>query len=268
VLRRQERHVDDSDTPPVGAAIPGAGRARGGERMSDRRAQAAMRLLVVEDEAATVSFLRRGLEEEGYAVDVARDAASADAAVAAQEYDLVLLDVMLPGGDGFALCKRWREAGRGMPILFLTARDEVRDRVRGLNLGGDDYLSKPFAFAELLARIQALGRRGGAAPRATVRVGDLVIDAGRREARRGGVEIPLTAREYRLLEYLARHAGRVVSRGDLWEHVWDSPSEPESNVVDVYVRYLRNKLGRSPDLIRTVRGGGYVLEASAKPPAE
>lgn len=227
-----------------------------------------MRLLVVEDEAATVSFLRRGLVEEGYAVDVARDAASADEALAAHDYDLVLLDVMLPGGDGFALCKRWREAGYGMPILFLTARDEVRDRVRGLNLGGDDYLAKPFAFAELLARVQALLRRGAAVSRTVLRVGDLVIDAARRQAHRGGVEIPLTAREYRLLEYLARHAGSVVSRADLWMHVWDSAAEPESNVVDVYVRYLRNKLGRSPDLIRTVRGGGYVLETSAAAPPE
>lgn len=227
-----------------------------------------MRLLVVEDEAATVSFLRRGLAEEGYTVDVARDADSADAAMAAQAYDLVLLDVMLPGADGFSLCKRWREAGYAMPILFLTARDEVRDRVRGLNLGGDDYLPKPFAFAELLARVQSLLRRGAAVARPTLRVGDLVVDAARRQARRGGVEIPLTAREYRLLEYLAQHAGRVVSRTDLWEHVWESHSEPESNVVDVYVRYLRNKLGRSPDLIKTVRGGGYVLEASAEPSAE
>ena len=159
-----------------------------------------MRLLVVEDEAATVSFLRRGLAEEGYAVDVARDADSADAAMAAHEYDLVLLDVMLPGGDGFSLCKRWREAGHAMPILFLTARDEVRDRVRGLNLGGDDYLAKPFAFAELLARVQALLRRGVPARRRRVRVGDRGVETGGREARRGGVEIPLAAREFRLLE--------------------------------------------------------------------
>ncbi|MFN8644158.1 MAG: response regulator transcription factor [Candidatus Binatia bacterium] len=226
-----------------------------------------MRVLVVEDEAATAAFLRRGLVEEGYAVDVARDAAGADAAMVAQEYDIVLLDVMLPGADGFTLCKRWREAGHAMPILFLTARDEVRDRVRGLNLGGDDYLAKPFAFAELLARLQALLRRGAGATRATLRVGDLVVDAARRQARRAGVEIPLTAREYRLLEYLAKNAGRVVSRTDLWEHVWESQAEPESNVVDVYVRYLRNKLGRSPDLIKTVRGGGYVLEASGQPAA-
>ena len=226
-----------------------------------------MHLLIVEDEDATIAFLQRGLREEGYVVDVAHDAAEAEAAMAAREYDLVLLDVMLPGGDGFSLCKRWREQGQTTPILFLTARDEVRDRVRGLTLGGDDYLPKPFAFAELVARIQALLRRG-AAPRATLRVGDLVVDATRRQARRGGAEIPLTAREYRLLEYLARNAGRVVSRADLWAHVWESASEPESNVVDVYVRYLRNKLGRAPDLITTVRGGGYVLESTDAPRRE
>jgi DNA-binding response OmpR family regulator len=222
-------------------------------------------LLIVEDEAPTAAFLRRGLTEEGYGVDVARDAAAADEAVAARAYDLVLLDVMLPGCDGFTLCKRWRGAGMNAPVLFLTARDDVRDRVRGLSLGGDDYLAKPFAFAELLARIQALLRRSGTLPRATLKVGDLVVDMDRRMARRGGVDIPLTAREYRLLEYLARHAGRVVTRGDLWTHVWQTDAVPESNVVDVYVRYLRNKLGRAPDLIRTVRGGGYVLDAAAAP---
>lgn len=227
-----------------------------------------MRLLIVEDEAATASFLRRGLEEEGYEVDVAPDARRADEALAARDYALVLLDVMLPGDDGFALCKRWRAAGYQMPILFLTARDEVRDRVRGLSLGGDDYLAKPFAFAELLARVQALLRRGTATPLAVLRIGDLVVDAARRQARRGDQEIPLTAREFRLLEYLARRAGQVVSRGDLLAHVWGGESESESNVVDVYVRYLRNKLGRDPDLIRTVRGGGYVLEPGATRAAE
>lgn len=223
-----------------------------------------MKLLVVEDEPATVSFLQRGLREEGYVVDVARDAAEAEAAIAADRYDLVVLDVMLPGCDGFALCKRWRACGHSMPILFLTARDEVRDRVRGLTIGGDDYLAKPFAFAELLARIQALLRRG-VVSHAPVRIGDLVIDAARRQVRRGDAVVALTAREFRLLEYLARHAGRVVSRADLWEHVWEGRTEPESNVIDVYVRYLRNKLGRSPDLITTVRGGGYVLEAGTGP---
>lgn len=224
-----------------------------------------MKLLVVEDEVAALGVIQRGLREAGYAVDVARDAASADAAVVAQRYDLVLLEVTLPGGDGVALRKRWRDRDETVPILFLAARDEARDRLRGLGIGGDDCLARPFACAELVARVQALARRG-AAPPAPLRVGDLVVDAARRLARRAGAEIPLTARELGLLEYLARNAGRVVSRADLWAHVWEGRSDPESNVVDVYVRYLRNKLGRSPDLITTVRGGGYRLEAAATAP--
>lgn len=221
-----------------------------------------MKLLIVEDETPTTDFLRRGLSEEGFAVDVAGDAAAAEEQIAAYDYDAILLDVMLPGADGFTLCKRWREDGLTAPILFLTARDDVADRVRGLESGGDDYLVKPFAFAELLARVKALLRR----PRSLVgapeiRVGDLRIDTARRRVRRGERTIALSTREYQLLEYLARNTGRVVSRTALWEHVWESGAEPDSNVVDVYVRYLRNKLGRDPDLIRTVRGGGYVLEA-------
>ena len=194
-------------------------------------------------------------------MDVAPDAASAEEQVAACDYDAILLDVMLPGADGFALCKRWRAEGVTTPILFLTARDDVADRIRGLDRGGDDYLVKPFAFAELLARVRALLRR----PRAMtgtpeLRVGDLVIDTSRRTVSRGGNSVGLTTREYQLLEHLARNAGKVVSRTALWEHVWESGAEPDSNVVDVYIRYLRNKLGRKPDLIRTVRGGGYILE--------
>jgi two-component system copper resistance phosphate regulon response regulator CusR len=224
-----------------------------------------MKILVVEDEAPTAAFLKRGLGEEGFAVDVARDAAQADDAIRVYDYDVVLLDVMLPGSDGFALCRRWRDHGLTAPILFLTARDDVADRVRGLDAGGDDYLVKPFAFAELLARVRALLRRphgGSIAPELTI--GDLVIDTNRRRVTRAGTAVALTTREYQLLEFLARNAGKVVTRTALWEHVWESGSEPDSNVVDVYVRYLRNKLGREPDLIRTVRGGGYVLEA---PPA-
>ena len=221
-----------------------------------------MKILVVEDEAPTVAFLRRGLTEEGFAVDVASDAASANEQVAANDYDAILLDVMLPGADGFTLCKRWRQNGVTTPILFLTARDDVADRVQGLDRGGDDYLVKPFAFAELLARVRALLRR----PRALtgtpeLRAGDVVIDTSRRKVSRGGRPIALTTREYQLLEHLVRNAGKVVSRTALWNHVWESGAEPDSNVVDVYIRYLRNKLGRTPDLIRTVRGGGYVLEA-------
>ena len=219
-------------------------------------------MLVVEDEKPTAAFLRRGLLEEGFAVDVAVDAVSADAAVRAFEFDAIVLDVMLPGGDGFSLCRRWRSAGVTTPILFLTARDEVADRVRGLDCGGDDYLMKPFAFAELLARLRALLRRSSAgSSSAVLTFGDLSIDTHRRQVARGGRAIGLTMREYQLLEHLARHAGQVVTRTSLWEHVWDSHSVPDSNVVDVYIRYLRNKLGRDPDLIQTVRGGGYLFEA-------
>jgi DNA-binding response OmpR family regulator len=225
-----------------------------------------VKLLIVEDEKPTAAFLRRGLMEEGFAVDLAADAPSADRAVSTFEFDAIVLDVMLPGGDGFSLCQRWRAAGVKTPILFLTARDEVADRVRGLDRGGDDYLVKPFAFAELLARLRALLRRAKAAPaRDVIEFGDLVIDTKRRQVKRCGQTIPLTMREYQLLEHLARHAGEVVTRTSLWEHVWDSHSVPDSNVVDVYIRYLRNKLGRDPDLIRTVRGGGYLFDP-VRPP--
>jgi DNA-binding response OmpR family regulator len=221
-----------------------------------------VKLLVVEDEGPTAAFLRRGLAEEGFAVDVADDAKSADAAVQVNDYDAIVLDVMLPGGDGFSLCRCWRAAGLQTPILFLTARDEVAERVRGLDSGGDDYLVKPFAFAELLARVRVLLRRGPLPPApAPLRWGDLVIDTQRRQVRRGGQLIAFTMREYQLLEYLVRHIGKVVTRTQLWEHVWESHSVPDSNVVDVYIGYLRSKLGRTPDLIRTVRGGGYILES-------
>ena len=228
-----------------------------------------MKVLVVEDEPPAAAFLRRGFSEEGFAVDVAADAGSADEAVSVNEYDAIVLDVMLPGGDGFTLCRRWREAGLTTPILFLTARDEIADRVQGLNLGADDYLVKPFAFAELLARVRALLRRGPAltAP-AELRVADVVIDTARRRVTRQGRPIPLTQREYQLLEYLARHAGRPVSRTALWEHVWESDAVPDSNVVDVYVRHLRDKLGREPEIIATVRGMGYALPGADDAGAE
>ena len=225
-----------------------------------------MKLLIVEDEVPAAAYLRRGLSEEGYAVDVAADAAQARRAAALSEYDLILLDVMLPGGDGFSLCRRWRESGLTTPILFLTAREAVGDRVQGLDGGGDDYLVKPFAFDELLARIRVLVRRRTLPGQtATLQVGDLVIETQRQQVSRGGAVVPLTAREYQLLEYLAYHPGKLVTRLSLWEHVWESGAEPDSNVVDVYMRYLRNKLGRDPDLIETVRGRGYILR-SADPP--
>jgi two-component system OmpR family response regulator len=231
-----------------------------------------VKVLVVEDEKPTAAALKRGLGEEGFAVDVASDAPAANQAVLVYEYDAIVLDVRLPNGNGFELCKRWREQGLTTPILFLTAYDDVSDRVRGLDLGGDDYLVKPFAFEELLARVRALVRRGPAAqPAPALRVGDLVIDTARRRVTRAERVVPLTAREYQILEFLVRNAGKVVTRTALWEHVWESDAVPDSNVVDVYVRYLRNKLGRDPDLIRTIRGGGYVLEGpepATVPPAE
>jgi DNA-binding response OmpR family regulator len=225
------------------------------------RYKGSMKVLIVEDERPTAEFLRRGLSEEGFAVDVAVDAERATDAVRVYDYDVIVLDVMLPGGDGFSLCERWRATGLKTPILFLTARDDVADRVCGLELGGDDYLVKPFAFAELLARVRALLRRRQtpSAP-AELRVGDLTIDTNRRQVTRRGQLVGLTMREYQLLEHLVHHAGKVVTRTSLWEHVWDSHSVPDSNVVDVYVRYLRNKLGRDPDLIKTIRGGGYMLQ--------
>jgi DNA-binding response OmpR family regulator len=219
-----------------------------------------MKLLVVEDEEPTAAFLRRGLSEEGFVVELAADGGAASEAVAVSEYDAILLDVMLPEEDGFALCRRWRSEGLTTPILMLTARDEVTDRVQGLNLGADDYLVKPFSFDELLARVRALLRRRHRPPTPPViRIGDLAIDTNRRRVSRRGAPVLMTAREYQLLEYLARNAGRVVTRTELWEHLWESGAEPDSNVVDVYVRYLRNKLGRNPDPIETVRGAGYLL---------
>jgi DNA-binding response OmpR family regulator len=217
-----------------------------------------MKLLVVEDEAPTAAFLRRGLTEEGYAVDVARDGPSADEAVAVNDYDAIVLDVMLPGTDGFRLCEQWRGKGLRTPILFLTARDDITDRVRGLDIGGDDYLIKPFAFDELLARMRVLLRRGPSERvETTLSFADVTINTNRRQVMRAGKAVPLSVREYQLFEYLARNAGRVVTRSALWEHVWESHSVPDSNIIDVYVRYLRNKLGR--DLIETVRGAGYAI---------
>jgi two-component system copper resistance phosphate regulon response regulator CusR len=225
-----------------------------------------MKLLVVEDDEVTAGFLKRGLSEEGFAIDTASDADEADLAVGVNSYDLILLDAMLPRGDGFELCRDWRERGVRAPVLFVTARDEVADRVQGLNLGGDDYLVKPFSFDELVARIRALLRRGPAPLAPTVlKLGDLEIDTRRRVVERAGHPIPLTTREFQILEHLARADGGVISRTDLWEHVWESDQVPDSNVIDVYIGYLRAKLGRDPDLIRTVRGAGYALRLPDAP---
>ena len=191
-----------------------------------------MKLLIVEDEAPTAAYLRRGLSEEGFDVDVAASIPAAGEAVERDSYDVILLDVMLPGGSGFDLCMRWRNSGLTTPILFLTALDNITDRVQGLNLGGDDYLVKPFAFDELLARVRAVLRRGGVPnPHTRLRAADLELDTERRRVTRGGDVVPFTAREYRLLEYFALNVGKVVTRADIWEHVWDGDDEPDSNVV-------------------------------------
>jgi two-component system OmpR family response regulator len=226
-----------------------------------------MRLLIVEDDTKLVRALRRGLEREGYGVDVATDGDGALALATAEEYDAIVLDVMLPGRDGFAVCEALRGADRTMPVLMLTARADVRDRIRGLDLGADDYLVKPFDFGELVARLRALTRRavpdgGDAAP---AEVGDLSLDADALVAVRAGRRVELTAREYGVLACLARRPGRPVQRADLLAEVWGPDFDGSPNVVDVYVGYLRRKLERPFDrqLIRTVRGIGFMLEAGS-----
>lgn len=217
-----------------------------------------VKLLLVEDEENTVGFLQRGLREEGFVVDVARTGGEADLAVHDQDYDAILLDVMLPGEDGFSLCRRWRARGLTVPVLFVTARDSLPDRVEGLNLGADDYLVKPFAFEELLARLHArLRRREGTPRNEPIRVGPIELDLAARQARLNGGLLDLTAREFLILELLLTHANQVVSRSQLWEQAWETGAEPSSNVVDVYVGYVRQKLGESRGLIQTVRGLGY-----------
>jgi two-component system OmpR family response regulator len=222
-----------------------------------------MRLLVAEDDVKLARVLERGLVREGYEVDLARTGDEALSRASAREYDAVVLDVMLPGMDGFTVCRALRHAGLGLRVLMLTARDEVQARIDGLQAGADDYLVKPFHFGELLARLQALFRRGPFQPRPPLEVGGLCIDSALRVATLGGRRIELTAREFGVLEMLARHANEVVSRAQLLEQVWHEDFEGSPNVVDVYVSYLRKKLERSSGrrLIRTVRGVGFVLES-------
>jgi two-component system OmpR family response regulator len=198
-----------------------------------------------------------GLEREGYVVDAAESGDLAMELARATDYEGVVLDLMLPGIDGFTVCRQLRSEGRWMPVLMLTARTDVTDRIRGLDAGADDYLVKPFDFGELLARLRALLRRGPIERPPTMAIGDLRIDAGTRVVTRDGQEIELTAREYDVLEFLARRPGRVVSRSELLDEIW-SDYEGSPNIIDVYVGYLRKKLGRA--LIRTVRGSGFVLE--------
>jgi len=222
-----------------------------------------MRILVVEDDRKVASFIRKGLEEEGHAVEVAGDGAAAiERATDGAPWDLVVLDVMLPKGDGFHVLKEVRRQGFRMPVLMLTARDAVGDKVTGLDLGADDYLSKPFAFEEFLARVRALLRRGGGRPAPVLRLADLTLDPATREVRRGARRVELTAREHTLLEYFLRNAGRVLTRPMLAQHVWGLDFDPESNVVDVYVGYLRRRIEGSGErrLLHTVRRVGYVLK--------
>jgi two-component system OmpR family response regulator len=221
-----------------------------------------MRLLLVEDDVKLVRALQRGLQREGYAVDVAGNGEDALASASEHDYDAIVLDVMLPGTDGFSVCKALRQRKRWMPVLMLTARDEVSYRIRGLDAGADDYLVKPFDFGELLARLRALIRRGPSERPAVLKVGDLHVDPATRIVSRGGHQVELTAREFSLLEFLARHAGEVVSRERLLDHVWEESDESSTNVVDVYVGYLRKKLERPfhRPLIRTVRGVGFQLD--------
>jgi two-component system OmpR family response regulator len=220
-----------------------------------------MRMLVVEDEAKMASLIQRALEREGYAVDVARDGAEALWALGETEYDGVVLDAMIPEPDGFEVCRRLRAGGTWSPVLMLTARDGVEDRVRGLDAGADDYLTKPFALSELLARLRALTRRGLVPRPVELQVGDLTLDAAQHEVRRAGRLVSLSPKEFALLELFMRRQGEVLSRSHIVDHVWDFAYDGGSNLVDVYVRYLRRKIdlpfGRSD--LETVRGVGYRL---------
>jgi two-component system OmpR family response regulator len=224
--------------------------------------EVSMRLLLVEDDAKLAAALKKGLQREGYAVDLARTGDEAVTQGHVYDYDAVVLDVMLPGRDGFSVCEALRSAERWAPVLMLTARDFVGDRIRGLDAGADDYLGKPFDFGELLARLRALIRRGPVERPPVLEAGDLVVDPSRHVVTRDGQEVELTAREFSVLEFLTRHAGEVVSRAQLIDHVWDENYLGSTNVVDVYVGYLRKKLERpfGRALINTVRGVGFQLD--------
>jgi two-component system copper resistance phosphate regulon response regulator CusR len=220
-----------------------------------------MRILLVEDNAVIAASLAKGLREEAYAVDVAADGDAAVYQAAMNPYDAIVLDVMLPKRDGFAVCRELRRRGLAVPVLMLTARDAVSDRIAGLDTGADDYLTKPFELGELLARLRALLRRGPALAPAVLRVGDLELDTHAQRVSRAGRPVPLTTREYALLEFLARNAGRIVGRAEISDHVWDDNYDPVSNLIESYINRLRRKLDLAglPPLIHTRRGAGYVL---------
>jgi DNA-binding response OmpR family regulator len=222
-----------------------------------------VRVLVAEDHLSLARSIASGLREEGYAVDITYDGEEALHLARVNAYDAIVLDIMLPQRDGWSVLQMLRRSGRSSPVLCLTARDSVEDRIRGLDLGADDYLTKPFAFEELMARVRAAIRRGHAQTSSMMIIADLEIDTARKSARRGEMQIDLSAREYALLEYLAHRQNEVVSRAEIWEHLYDEHDEISSNVVDVYIGYLRNKIDRdqSVKLIHTRRGMGYVLTA-------
>jgi two-component system OmpR family response regulator len=224
-----------------------------------------VRLLLVEDDAKLAHAVGRGLRHEGYAVDVASDGDAALLQAAVYDYDGILLDVMLPGRDGLEVCTELRERGCWAPVLMLTARGQVGDRILGLDVGADDYLAKPFDFGELLARLRALLRRTPGERPVRLEIGDLVVDPAAHRVTRAGTTVELTAREFAVLEFLARHPGQAVTRTRLLEHVWDENYEGSTNIVDVYVGYLRKKLEQpfGAPMIRTIRGVGWTLEAPA-----
>lgn len=224
-----------------------------------------MRVLIVEDDKKTASFLRKALLEEGFAVDVCTDGEEALATLLATRYDVVVLDIMLPGRDGLSMLRALRTQKNGVPVLLLSARGEVNERVDGLNAGADDYLPKPFVIAELVARVKALGRRGQESQPSQLRVADLTLDTVTRQAQRAGTLIELTTREYRLLEFLMRSAGRICGRMAILEQVWDYDFDPGTNLVDVNIMRLREKIDDKfePKLLHTVRGLGYVIKDGA-----
>ena len=221
-----------------------------------------VRLLVVEDEAKVASFVKRGLEEESYAVDVAVDGEEAVSMADAYDYDLVVLDIMLPKMDGLAVLSHIRKKNKSVPVILLTAKDMVEDKVKGLDTGADDYVTKPFAFDELLARVRALLRRGKSEESLKLVVDDLVLDPVSHKVTRQGNEIPLTTKEYSLLEYFMRNSGRILTRTMISEHVWSIKFDTFTNVIDVYINYLRNKIDKDypKKLLHTVRGVGYMLK--------
>jgi len=225
-----------------------------------------MKLLIVEDDRKLSSFLEKGLKEEQFAVDVCRNGADAVYWAQVNDYDVIILDIMLPGKDGIEVCRELRKKSIATPIIMLTAKDTVEDKINGLSEGADDYLTKPFSFAELLARIKALLRRSQEYKENTLKVNDLELDPWNRKVLRGGKEISLTGKEYALLEYLMRNQGRIVSKSMIIEHVWDMNYEGLSNVVNVYINHLRKKVDKNfkNRLIQTVRGYGYKIDEDKK----